>query len=128
MKRLVFGLGIAALAILSAACSSTAAAPSQAAGSPDPGAVQIAARDLKFSTAALNAPADEPFSIVFENQEGAPHNVSIYRDEALTDRVFAQDPFGGPASQTYAIPALAAGSYVFVCDVHREMRGTLTVQ
>jgi plastocyanin len=127
MKRLVFGLGIAALAILSAACSSPAAPP-QAAGSPDPDAVQIAARDLKFSTAELDAPADEPFSIVFENQEGAPHNVSIYRDQALTDRVFAQDPFGGPASQTYAIPALAAGSYVFVCDVHREMRGTLTVQ
>jgi plastocyanin len=127
MKRVVLGLGFAVLAIVGAACSSPAA-PSQAAGSPDPGAVQIAARDLKFSTAVLDAPADEPFSIVFENQEGAPHNVSIYRDEALTDRVFAQDPFGGPASQTYAIPALAAGTYVFVCDVHRDMRGTLTVQ
>lgn len=128
MKRLVSGLGVAVVALVAAACSSPATAPSAAPGSPDPNAVQIAAKDLKFSTAQLSAPADNAFSIVFDNQDGAPHNVSIYKDEGLSQKVFAQDPFGGPASQTYAIPALTAGSYVFVCDVHREMRGTLSVQ
>jgi plastocyanin len=28
----------------------------------------------------------------------------------------------------YQVPALAAGSYSFVCEVHPEMKGTLTVQ
>jgi plastocyanin len=128
MKRLVSGLGVAILLLVTAACSSPATAPSAAPGLPDPDALQISAKDLRFSTAQLSAPADKPFSIVFENQDGAPHNVSIYKDEALSQKVFGQDPFGGPASQTYAIPALAAGSYVFVCDVHRDMRGTLSVQ
>ncbi len=28
---------------------------------------------------------------------------------------------------TYSVPALAAGSYVFICDIHPDMKGTLTV-
>jgi plastocyanin len=128
MKRLVTSLGLIALAVLAAACSPAAAAPSEPAGSPAAGTLQISAKDLKFSTDQLTAPAGKPFAIQFDNQEPAPHNVSIYRDEALSDTVFVQDPFGGPATQTYAIPALEAGSYVFVCDVHKEMRGTLTAE
>lgn len=128
MKRLAITFGLVALAVLAAACSPASAAPSQAPGTPAAGTPQISARDLKFSTSQLTAPAGKPFAIQFDNQEGAPHNVSIYRDEALTDKVFAQDPFSGPATQTYAIPALDAGSYTFVCDVHKEMRGTLTAE
>lgn len=128
MKRLATGLGIAILAAVVAACSASASGPSTTPASQDPNAIQIAAKDLKFSTAQLNAPADKPFTIVFDNQEGAPHNVSIYRDETLAEKFFVKDPFGGPKVETYTVPALAAGSYVFICDVHKEMKGTLTVQ
>ena len=35
--------------------------------------------------------------------------------------------FPGVAQQTYDVPALAAGTYGFVCTVHPNMTGTLTV-
>jgi plastocyanin len=127
MIRLLTLAVLALVAIAAAACSPAAAAP----GSPvtaDPDALQISARDIRFSTSTLTAPADEAFQIVFDNQEAAPHNVSIYKDEGLSQAVFVKEPFGGPRSEVYEVPALAAGSYTFVCDVHKEMRGVLTVE
>ncbi len=29
---------------------------------------------------------------------------------------------------TYQVPALAAGTYTFVCEVHPDMKGTITAQ
>jgi plastocyanin len=29
---------------------------------------------------------------------------------------------------TYAVPALTAGSYTFICEVHPDMKGTLTAE
>ena len=38
-------------------------------------------------------------------------------------------PFTGPKKVSYAVPALAAGAYPFVCEVHpTTMTGTLTVK
>ena len=34
----------------------------------------------------------------------------------------------GVATKTYDVPALKPGSYAFVCTVHSNMTGTLTVQ
>jgi plastocyanin len=37
--------------------------------------------------------------------------------------------FTGPEKRTYAVPALKAGSYTFVCQVHPStMKGTLEVK
>ena len=79
-----------------------------------------------FSTDTLSAPADEPFQIAFDNQEGAPHNVAIYRDSSAAEKLFGEDPFSGPAVVVYDVPALAAGTYFFRCDVHPDMSGELT--
>jgi plastocyanin len=119
-------LGILAM-VLVAACSGASGSPTPP-PSIDPNALQISANNLAFSTDALTAPADKPFQIAFDNQEGAPHNIAIYRDAAATDRVFGEDPFTGPGSRTYSVAALAAGSYLFRCDVHPDMKGTLTVE
>jgi plastocyanin len=130
VKHVTAAVGLVAILLVLAACSSSAAAP-VASGPPasvDPNAVQISAKDLKFSTAQLNAPADKAFSIVFDNQEGAPHNVAIYKDESAAQKVFVQDPFGGPKVVTYQVGPLGAGSYFFRCDVHPEMKGTLSVK
>jgi plastocyanin len=93
----------------------------------DPNALTIVAKDLQFSTAALTAPAGEPFQITFDNQDGAPHNVAIYRDPSATDKVFVEEPFGGPAVVIYDVPALETGEYFFRCDVHPDMKGTLSI-
>jgi plastocyanin len=29
---------------------------------------------------------------------------------------------------TYQVPALAAGTYGFICEVHPDMKGTITAQ
>jgi plastocyanin len=127
MKRPLTLLAIGAVSVFALACS----APSNAPGSTapvDPDALTISARDLAFSTDELSASAGEPFQIVFDNQESAPHNVSIYRDASLSEAILVEEPFSGPRIVTYEVPALAAGQYVFRCDVHLDMRGTLTTE
>lgn len=131
MKRLTPALALLALAVFVAACTgggSGTAAPASAAASADPNAVAISARDLKFSTDRLEGPANKPFQIAFNNEEGAPHNVSIYRDESASEQILVEEPFGGPKAVTYNVPALAPGSYFFRCDVHPDMKGTLEVK
>ena len=133
MKRLLTTLALVSLALVLVACSSggntTAGGASGApAASVDPDALQISAKDLKFSTTTLEAPADEPFQIVFDNQEAAPHNVSIYKDESAAEKILVEDPFAGPKSVTYQVQAQPAGSYFFRCDVHPDMKGTLEVK
>ena len=127
MKRLVATLGLAVVVLVLAGCATSAAQPSSPAPVVGP-AVAISAKDLKFSTSELVAPANKAFSIVFDNQEGAPHNVAIYKDSSASQKVFAADPFGGPKSVTWQVGGLAAGTYFFRCDVHTDMKGTLTVK
>jgi plastocyanin len=124
MNRLLTS-ALFALGIVVAACS-TGSSGQTAQPSIDPDALRISANGMAFSTSALSAPADEPFQIVFDNQEGAPHNVAIYRDGSASETLFGSDPFSGPASVTYEVPALPAGTYFFRCDVHPEMSGQLT--
>lgn len=128
MKRLASGLGLLFLVLVLGACSGANTAPSGVLAWADPNAVHISARDLKFSTSELTAPAGKPFSIAFDNQESAPHNVAIYRDSGATMKVFAEDPFGGPKTVSYQVGGLAAGTYFFRCDLHTEMKGSLTVK
>jgi plastocyanin len=122
LSSALFTLAIVAVAACSTGTSGRAAEPSI-----DPDALTISADNLVFSTSTLSAPADEPFQIAFDNQEGAPHNVAIYRDNSATDKVFGSDPFSGPAVVTYDVPALASGTYFFRCDVHPDMFGELVV-
>ncbi len=42
-------------------------------------------------------------------------------------QVFKTDIFPGVEKRTYEVPALTAGTYTFVCTVHPNMTGTLTV-
>ncbi|HET7026151.1 MAG TPA: cupredoxin domain-containing protein [Candidatus Limnocylindrales bacterium] len=105
-------------------------APSgQVGGSPVPatGQVQITAQGIAFTTTDVEAPADKAFPILFDNQDaGTPHNVDI--QDASGTSVFKGAIFPGVDQQTYNVPALKAGTYKFVCDVHPNMTGTLTVK
>jgi plastocyanin len=128
MKRLVPALGLLAVAFVLVACSGANGAPSGPARSAGPNALHISSRDLKFSTDKLVAPAGTPFQIAYDNQEGAPHNVAIYTDASASTKIFAGEPFGGPRQVVYDVPAIAAGSYFFRCDIHPNMKGALEVK
>ncbi len=129
MKRLALTFGLLSLAAVLAACSGASAAqetPSPAAsGGPSSGSVTIVAKDLAFVTPAVTAKAGTAFSLIFDNRDGAPHNVAIL--DASGAKVFKGDIVAGQ-QVTYQVPALAAGSYGFICEVHPNMKGTLTVQ
>ena len=108
---------------------STAPSASSGAGSSGTvgGTIQLSAQGIQFSTNQLQAPAGQAFSITFENDDsGITHNVDI-RD-ASNASIFKGAVFPGVASQTYQVPAMKAGTYRFICDVHPTiMTGTLTV-
>jgi mono/diheme cytochrome c family protein/plastocyanin len=99
-------------------------APSGAAGGT---VIHEVASGVQFQQTSLEAPADKPFQIVFDNQDaGIPHNIEIA--DGSGKLVFEGDTINGVNTTTYDVPALAAGSYKFVCKWHPNMIGELRVQ
>ena len=111
-------------------CDTTGALSANAGAASDV-TVAIVAEGVKYTAASVEAPADAPFSMSFENRDaGIPHNVAIHvgGPGCVGAELWKGAIFAGVATQTYDVPALAAGSYVFVCTVHPNMVGTLTVR
>lgn len=125
MKRLIATLALATVALAAAACASGGGAPAVT-GSVDPNAVKVTAKDIKFTTSDVAAPAGAAFQVSFDNEDGAPHNVAIV--DGSGKEQFKGEIFGGPATKTYQVPALPAGTYQLRCDVHPDMKATLTVR
>ena len=116
-------IGLVLAAVMTTGCTVSNSAGNPPPSPPDNGAV-ITASGLKYDREQLAVPAGRAFPLLFENRELAPHNVAIYRD-GIPDALFAGEIFSGPASRTYEVPALAAGTYRFRCDVHPDMSGVL---
>jgi plastocyanin len=113
--------GSASAAPSASAGASASAAPSGGAGT----TVQVSAVNIAFEQAAITAPADTAFTIAFENKEAVPHNVEIKDGSGAS--VFNGEPVTGPTTVDYQVGPLAAGAYTFVCTIHPNMTGTLTV-
>jgi plastocyanin len=111
-----------------AGCRSTLGSSSATAVVAEPGSPTIGAHDLTFDRVELVVPAGRAFTLVFDNEDRAPHNVAIYGDEAAQTSLFVGEIFGGPASRVYTVPALPAGTYLFRCDVHHDMHGTVVAR
>jgi len=126
VKRLI--LGLALVAAVTAACSSGGGGTPAAGGSATitaGGSVTIVSKDLKFLTTTIKAPADSAFEIVLDNQESVPHNIAV--SDASGASVFKGEIVTA-TKVTNAIPALAAGTYPFICEVHPDMKGTITAE
>jgi plastocyanin len=93
------------------------------------GGVSISALNVAFEQTSVTAPAGTAFQVTFDNKDaGTPHNVAIHKDNPAGAEVFKGDIVTGPTIEVYDVPVLDAGTYAFVCSVHPNMTGTLTVQ
>ena len=108
-------------------------APTEAStdGGPAADGFTIIAMGVAFDLGELRVPADTVIRLLFDNQDaGIPHNVAIHEGSA-TDvgaELYAGTIFPGIATQTYEIPAMAAGRYAFICTVHPNMVGDWIVE
>ncbi|HEX2069028.1 MAG TPA: cupredoxin domain-containing protein [Actinomycetota bacterium] len=137
MHRKSMLLGIAFFAVVAAACGGGDDVPPQAGGSPAGGGgacapsgttIQITAKNLQFDKNCVAAPANQAFTIEFSNQDaGVPHNVSVFRDRSGGEPLVEGEIVTGVTETTYDGPALEAGDYFFVCEVHPPMNGTFRV-
>jgi plastocyanin len=126
MKRLLLTLGLVAIAAISAACSSAAAKPLPA-GPVDPSGPTIVAKDMAFSPSTVEIAANKNVTIHFDNQDSAPHNVAIYKDASAAEKISVGDVVSASKADQ-VVPALAAGTYFFRCDIHTNMTGTIVVK
>ena len=102
-------------------------APQASLGPNDP-VVALVALNVQFDKKDLEVPAGKVFGISLDNQDvaGLEHNVEI---KSADGAVIANPPvIDGGNKTTYAYAPLTAGSYPFVCVVHANMTGTLTVK
>ena len=76
-RRLAILIGIFA-GVAVAAGGSLAAPPKEPTCVPEGNKLTISADDVRFDKDCLMAPADEAFTIAFNNKEVEPHNVAIY--------------------------------------------------
>jgi plastocyanin len=84
----------------------------------------ISAANLAFDRSELVVPAGVAVGPVFENWESAPHNIAIYADASAGQALFVGEAQRAGVA-AHRLPALAAGTYFFRCDVHQDMTGSL---
>jgi plastocyanin len=102
-----------------------AAEQPKASCSPNGTALSITALDGKFNKNCLAAPANQAFTIDFQNLDrGIPHNVAIYEDESAGRTFFKGELVDGPGKTTYSVNGVPAGTFFFRCDPHPDMNGT----
>lgn len=87
----------------------------------------LVAKNIKFDTDELEAPAGEITFIVDNQEAGVPHNVTIYKGDDARGERMGRTPLKNGKSIDEVTLALEAGEYFFVCDAHPNMKGKLTV-
>ena len=119
---------ILALAVPAFALAGCGGGSGGATCSPNGDDLRIEAKNLRFDTDCLAAPADQPFTITFDNEDGGtPHNVDIVSESG--DELFGGDLFDGVDQKVYLVHAFHPGTYRFRCEVHpATMEGTFIVK
>lgn len=93
-----------------------------------PVAVKVRAQNVSFAQTDITIKADSEVEISFTNADkGIQHNIHIFSGDP-TQTIFTGDLVTGVSTMTYSFHSPAAGTYQFQCDVHPNMKGTVTVQ
>lgn len=100
-----------------------------------PADVVLVAKNLTWDKKEIELKAGKNVVVRVENEdEGVPHNFSMYRTPDAKEVLFNGDPnnpqltFVGIASKDYRFPAPAAGTYFFRCDLHPvQMTGNVKI-
>ena len=82
-----------------------------------------------FNTKSLSAAPGHAFAVTFDNQDaGVPHNWVLVKPDGSKVDIGDTTFFNGVATKTYHVPALNAGQYPYMCEVHpTTMKGILSV-
>jgi plastocyanin len=126
MKRIFLAIGLVAIAAISAACSSAAAAPLPS-GPVDANGPTIIAKGMSFGATPVEVNANLNFTLHFDNQDPAPHNVAIYTDGSASTAISVGEIVSS-GTKDQVVPALTPGTYFFRCDVHHDMTGTIVAR
>jgi len=131
-------VAVAATVLLLAACSSggattapsaeapaepsaeaSAAPPAEAACVPSAagGEVDVAIADFNFDPASITATAGQ--TVTFTNSDSAPHTATLDDGSCTTPNI--------NQGESSALTFNVAGTYPFHCNVHPNMKGTITV-
>ena len=99
----------------------------------DPLKPVLDARDTVFVQKTLQAPANTPIEVDFENKGSQPHNVHFVKtdggSDTLADGAKGEVITGPGASEKLTFTTPGPGTYYYICDVHpAQMKGVLTVQ
>ncbi|MEO6121111.1 MAG: cupredoxin domain-containing protein [Acidimicrobiales bacterium] len=90
--------------------------------------IVVEAHEVMFDVDEITVTAGQEVVMEFENRDEVFHNVAVYKGEGPDSKpVFNGVGFAGEAERTYTFEAPAAGSYVFVCDFHPNMKGAFKV-
>lgn len=116
------------LALTAPGSSANPAQPKSSSCSPNGTVLSITAFDQKFDKDCLAAPANQAFTIDFNNLDrGIPHNLAIYEDSTASKTLFKGELVDGPGKTAYSVQGLPDGKFFFRCDPHPEMNGSFIV-
>jgi hypothetical protein len=85
--------------------------------------LEVSAEAAVFDTSCLVGPANEPFTVTFDNRDATPnqpHNWSLYEDPEHQSAIVQEAPFQGPQTVEYPVAPLDPTTYYFQCDVHPQ--------
>ena len=122
------------LALLAAACGgggdatdgSTPAetGPGETAPAAGGDEITVTAQNSQFDTAELEFTVGTAYTVTLDNQDDQiPHNIHI----TVGDTEAMTEPTPGVAQTSTEVTFAAAGEGTFMCDVHPDMKGTVTV-